>query len=297
MEERKGFFTSLGEFLDQISRRFIRGVNGQESPSRFYKLLSWLTPNGGTILIALLLILTQQVWADQSNIAASNPGPSANTVNYQGRLADSGGVPQTGAFSMTFSLWDAAIGGNVIWGPEAHPSVPVSNGLFSVGLGAQTSGGIPTNVWDGDRYLQITIGNETLSPRELIRSVPIAGMALTVPDGAISQNQAPFAPKLYYQPDGGSIVQVNQPIIYSGWFHGSSSGQQTFDLSSIFSEIDAVIVTKTRTVGGVDTPVTFKVTDASGLNKPTPSQIKISAYDMSGNAASWIQAYVIVIGQ
>lgn len=56
-------------------------------------------------------------------------------------------------------------------------------------LGSQTSGGIPTNVWDGDRYLEITVGGETLSPRELIRSVPIAGMALTVPDGAIGPDQ------------------------------------------------------------------------------------------------------------
>jgi hypothetical protein len=37
--------------------------------------------------------------------------------------------------------------------------------------------------------LEITIGGEMLSPRESIRSVPIAGMALTVPDGAIGTNQ------------------------------------------------------------------------------------------------------------
>ena len=72
--------------------------------------------------------------------------------------------------------------------PEVHV-VDVTDGLFSVGLGSQTSGGIPTNVWDGDRYLEITVGGETLSPRELIRSVPIAGMALTVPDGAIGSKQ------------------------------------------------------------------------------------------------------------
>jgi len=40
-------------------------------------------------------------------------------------------------------------------------------------LGSQTSGGIPTSTWNGDRYLEITVGGETLSPRELIRSVPI----------------------------------------------------------------------------------------------------------------------------
>ena len=56
----------------------------------------------------------------------------------------------------------------------------VSGGLFSVGLGSQTNGGIPTSAWNGDRYLEITVGGETLSPRELIRSVPIAGMALSV---------------------------------------------------------------------------------------------------------------------
>jgi len=72
-----------------------------------------------------------------------------------------------------------------VWGPESHAAVPVSDGLFSVGLGGQTSGGIPTSTWNGDRYLEITVGGETLSPRELIRSVPIAGMALTVPDGSV----------------------------------------------------------------------------------------------------------------
>ena len=51
--------------------------------------------------------------------------------------------------------------------------MPVSGGLFSVGLGSQTGGGIPTSAWNGDCYLEITVGGETLSSRELIRSVPI----------------------------------------------------------------------------------------------------------------------------
>lgn len=198
---------------------------------------------------------------------------------------------------MAFSLWDAAAGGIKIWGTETHAYVPVNNGLFNVGLGSQTTGGIPTAVWGGDRYLQITVGGETLTPRELIRSVPVAGMSLSVPDASISQEQAPFAPRLYYQPDGGAIFSVNQPVIYSGWFHGGSGGQQTLDLSNIFTQIDSVTVTKTRTAGGVDTIVNFKVTDAMGLNAPIPSAIKISAYGLDGNPASWIQAYMVVIGR
>ncbi|MEA3341068.1 MAG: hypothetical protein U9R15_13980 [Chloroflexota bacterium] len=90
---------------------------------------------------------------------------------------------------MTFALYDAATDGSMVWGPENHAAVPVSDGLFNVGLGSQTSGGIPTTTWNGDRYLEIAVGGETLSPRELIRSVPIAGMALTVSDQSISTSK------------------------------------------------------------------------------------------------------------
>jgi len=156
-----------------------------QQPGRARRVLRWFVPNGGTLLLVAVLILTQQVWA-RPLAAPAAPGPSATTVNYQGRLADPSGNPQNGTFGMTFALYDAPTGGSLVWGPESHAAVPVSSGLFSVGLGSQTSGGIPTSAWNGDRYLEITVGGETLAPRELIRSVPIAGMALTVPDGAIT---------------------------------------------------------------------------------------------------------------
>jgi hypothetical protein len=151
-------------------------------------LLHWFIPNGGTLVIVALLLMTQSLWAKPFE-ALNAPGPSATTVNYQGRLADDAGVPLTGTYGMSFALYDAATGGTLIWGPENHTAVPVSDGLFSVGLGSQTSGGIPTTTWNGDRYLEITVDGETLAPRELIRSVPIAGMALTVPDGTIGSAQ------------------------------------------------------------------------------------------------------------
>jgi hypothetical protein len=183
----------LGYFVDAYDRyRAERHAAAPEDappyqPARLHRFLRWLTPNGGMLLLIAALVLTQNVWARQMTAPAA-PGPSATTVNYQGRLADSGGIPLDGTYGMSFSLWDAAGGGNLVWGPENHTAVPVSEGLFSVGLGSQTSGGIPTTTWNGDRYLEITVGGETLSPRELIRSVPIAGMALTVPDGAVESD-------------------------------------------------------------------------------------------------------------
>jgi hypothetical protein len=131
---------------------------------RLRRFLLWLTPNGGTLLLMAVLALTQRVWARPQLSPASVPSPGATTVNYQGRLADNGGNPLDGTHGMSFALWDASTGGNLVWGPESHAAVPVREGLFSVGLDSQTSGGIPTSVWNGDRYLEITVGGETLSP-------------------------------------------------------------------------------------------------------------------------------------
>lgn len=75
-----------------------------------------------------------------------------------------------------------------------HTGVPVNDGLFNVGLGSQTPGGISTNVWDGDRFLEIKVNTETLMPREPIRSVPIAGLALSVPDGSITSDKLSVEP-------------------------------------------------------------------------------------------------------
>jgi hypothetical protein len=38
-------------------------------------------------------------------------------------------------------------------------TVTVDEGLFSVGLGTETNGGIPTTVWNGDRYLEIEVND------------------------------------------------------------------------------------------------------------------------------------------
>ncbi len=192
MNEQKGLFTQMGEVLDRYLTKW-RVTAQERTSSRRPGWLRWLgrqmVPNIGTLLLVAVLLLTQNVWARPLLGTTTAPGPSATTVNYQGRLADNTGAPLDGSYGMTFALYDATTDGSLVWGPEGHTAVPVSEGLFSVGLGSQTGGGIPTSVWNGDRYLEITVGGETLSPRELIRSVPVAGMALTVPDGAITSRQ------------------------------------------------------------------------------------------------------------
>jgi hypothetical protein len=185
LNEQKGFFADLGELIDRHCVKRGCDTKAQLQASFLRRTLRWFVPNGGTLLLVAVLVLTANVWAKPLTSPAAAPGSSATTVNYQGRLADPTGNPKNGTFGMTFALYDASTGGSLVWGPESHAAVPVSDGLFSVGLGSQTSGGIPTSTWNGDRYLEITVGGETLSPRELIRSVPIAGMALTLPDHTV----------------------------------------------------------------------------------------------------------------
>jgi hypothetical protein len=55
------------------------------------------------LLLVAVLILTQNVWARQA-AAPNAPGPSATTVNYQGRLADDAGDPPIPAGAALFAL-------------------------------------------------------------------------------------------------------------------------------------------------------------------------------------------------
>ena len=178
MNQRKNVFQLIGDWW----------ANRQSKPQSNKKSLTkWLPTPGNvifTILILGLLILTQNVWAKPLQSALNAPGPSATTINYQGRLANPDGTPVSdGVYDLKFALYDTSENGAMIWPasgtPELHQDVPVSDGLFSVGLGDGTVGGIPTTTWNGDRWLQVWVETEELSPRELIRSVPIAGMALT----------------------------------------------------------------------------------------------------------------------
>jgi hypothetical protein len=215
--------------------------------------------------------MTQSLWAKPFE-AQNAPGPSATTVNYQGRLADDTGVSLTGTYGMSFALYDAAAGGNLVWGPEHHTAVPVSDGLFSVGLGSQTSGGIPTTTWNGDRYLEITVGGETLAPRELIHSVPIAGMALTVPDGAITQEKLGDQ-TLWRGLNSGAVVQSGKV-----WMQ-SDQTNVTIEFDQDFSSTPLVIITQAEASAGYASLIAHHVSQ---------SQFQVAKRDGTACGVNWI---------
>ncbi len=230
-------------------------------------------PNFGTLLLVAVLILTQNVWARQAAGPAS-PGPSATTVNYQGRLANSDGTPLTEeGVAMSFAIYDAKEDDNLIWpadGEEDHV-VDVSDGLFSVPLGSETSGGIPTTTWNGDRYLEITVGGETLEPRELIRSVPIAGMALTVPDGAITREKI-GDPTLWRGLNNGATIQSGNV-----WMTADQTNI-TIEFEQAFTSTPLVMITQVEGSSGYANLIAHHLTE---------TEFRVAKRDGTACAVHW----------
>jgi hypothetical protein len=100
------------------------GDTRPRQPGRLGRILRWRTHNGGTLLLIAALILTQQVWA-RSLTSPAALGPSATGVNYQGRLADSGGAPLDGTYNGSRALFTtactiqgtASTKGAILWPP------------------------------------------------------------------------------------------------------------------------------------------------------------------------------------
>lgn len=98
-----------------------------------------------------------------------------NLINYQGSLTDTGGIPVNGDFPMTFRIYDDPVSvapANLLYAETQ--TVTVTGGIYSVLLGSAT----PTvGTFDsalfagGNRWLEVEVGTEVLTPRQRITSV------------------------------------------------------------------------------------------------------------------------------
>ena len=126
---------------------------------------------------------------------ASNVLAQTTAFTYQGQLR-SNNAPANGNFDLQFSVFAAASGGTVLTTAISNPSVPVSNGVFSVLLDFGSA------VFTGaDRYLEIGVrptGNVSphtiLAPRQLISATPYAiragtAVSATTVTGPVSDAQ------------------------------------------------------------------------------------------------------------
>lgn len=113
-----------------------------------------------TVKIGVLLSLI-------SSVAIAVP----NKLTYQGRLLQPDGNPASGVVAVVFGIYDASTGGAPLWSETEN--VAPTDGYYSVELGSVTS--IPDSVFDGSiRYLDVSVGGTSLTPRQPINSVAYA---------------------------------------------------------------------------------------------------------------------------
>ena len=97
-------------------------------------------------------------------------------INYQGKLTDTADSAVTdGVYHFTFKLFSSPSATTSLW-TETNRVADVTNGLFSIMLGASTT--FPADLFNQTVYLEVTIGTttptETLSPRKILGAVPAA---------------------------------------------------------------------------------------------------------------------------
>lgn len=123
-----------------------------------------------------VLLVTIIVFVVSPTAAAQETVPLL--INYQGELAHpaTGELMSDGAYDMVFYIYDAEFGGSALWtarytSANGNP-VRVIGGIFSVILGSGTGNVLDSLVFNGpDRWLEIQVGTETLSPRQRMTSV------------------------------------------------------------------------------------------------------------------------------
>lgn len=230
-------------------------------------------PHAITLLLAALLVLTQQIWAGPiaERLTSTATGSSKTTINYQGYLTDSSGNPVNDPLDMVFRLYNVESGGEALW-TETQSAVAVSDGLFSVLLGSGTPISTEIIANNDDLWLGIAVGgDEEMSPREKIASAPYA-LLTNVPNGSITTEKLadgavtsaklaktnghisliPEPDKLVeiavLRQDGATNSYQNNQVILTGWNY--VTGNDSEDLGKnvafglTFSQPPVVLISK-----------------------------------------------------
>ena len=128
-------------------------------------------PEGGKAMKTFKIILTAALIGVLFGAGSAVAFPGM--FYYSGKLTDSGGNPIDGTVSITFRLYSVATGGTPSW-TEAHGSVDVDNGSYTVMLGSITPN-LDLEFDGSDKWLGITVDTDSeMTPRHKVLSVPYA---------------------------------------------------------------------------------------------------------------------------
>lgn len=103
--------------------------------------------------------------------AAVSAAPQSTAFTYHGNLS-ANGAPLTGSVDLVFTLFDAASGGSQVGTPITVAAFPVVGGRFTLDLD------FPTAFTGQQRWVEVRVAGQTLSPRQPVNAVPVASYAL-----------------------------------------------------------------------------------------------------------------------
>jgi len=198
--------------------------------------------------------------------AASSVSAQQATMSYQGYLTDLNGEALDGPVALTFRLYDAALGGAMLW-EESQTNVPLSDGVFSVMLGSRTD--LDGVAFDGPRYLSVSVdGGDALAPRVALGTAPMSLYARSVADGAAVRSINGMADEVTLE--GGDNVTITETdgtltidAVAGGSFALPFEGENTTNET-------AMKITNTGTLFGLDVSSTgVGALTAQGLGDAT----------------------------
>ena len=225
----------------------------QASRQSLRKLYLW-------IMLILGLGLTSAS-ARTSNFSTIDP---PFTISYQGSLVDGLNQPVSGATPMIFKLYSCPTSTTPLWTETrtGNNAVPVNQGLFHVLLGSLS----PLDVQLATQTLWLGIsvnGDAEMTPRSQLASVPFAAVAGTVPNGSITQLQAP---NLIKGPTANTKLAHGQAVA-TRINNQSSYGNVTISLADYAFSQTPTVLCSTAGGGGFDwtchveyeTPTSFTI--------------------------------------
>ena len=116
------------------------------------------------IALAFLLLLVAS--------AGHAATPQSTAFTYQGSLGENG-QPANGNFDLVFKLFDAETDGSQIGPTITLSQFPVVNGKFAADLDFGAGRFAGNQAW-----IEVTVGTQTLTPRQPLNTVPVAQYAL-----------------------------------------------------------------------------------------------------------------------
>ena len=177
-----------------------------------------------TLLLPAVLTL---IMAAATSLSAATP----SIISYQGRITDALGNALTGNYSLTFNIYDVAVGGTALWTETLNPVV-VDEGLFNVLLGSVT----PFNekaFSNAERFIGVQVnGGAELSPRRQVVAVAYAFTSIKADSttwSGITGIPADFADGVDNVGGVGDITAVNTS---GGLTGGATTGAANISIAS-----------------------------------------------------------------